>query len=218
MTRRFICLSLAIAVMQAFCALSRDALAAEESASTKRVGACHIEQAGAYHALTEISEKANIAIGVEALQPEKEPTIALDFPGGTVADLLNMFVAKVPDYTWQETSNGMIHVRRTHAHISLLDVMMAYPGADNKTRQQIWEDIAKRPEVSAWMDSAHCTPGELFQGGEFRSHNGPISIARGDLTVEQLLDEVALKSGDNYWAVLQSPRSGSSCRVSIILW
>jgi hypothetical protein len=218
MTRRMICSLIAFAAMQAVSAVSDSALAANESASTKRIGACHIEQAGAYHALAEISEKANIVIGVEAVQPEKEPTVVLDFPGGTVADLLNMFTARVPDYSWQEASNGVVHVTRTSAHVSLLDVGIAYPGADNKTRQQIWEDIAVRPEVSAWMNSVHCSREELFHGGEFRTHNGPISIAPGSFTVEQLLDDVAVKSGDNYWAVLQSPRSSSSCRVSIILW
>ena len=171
-----------------------------------------------YHVLTEISEKANIAIGVEAVQPEEEPTVVLEFPGGTVADLLNMFVAQVPDYTWQEASSGIIHVARANAHISLLDVVMAYPGASKKTRQQIWEDITQRPEVSVWMKSNNCLRGELFHGGEFRVHNDPISIAPGALTVEQLLDDVSLKSGDNYWAVLQSPRSNNPCRVSIILW
>jgi hypothetical protein len=212
------CLSLTIAVVLAVSAKEPTAVATDVSPSTKAVGACHIEQAGAYHALAEISEKAGVPIGVEAVLPKKEPTIVIDFPGGSAADLLNMFVAKAPDYTWADTGSGMIHVSRNNGHISLLDVVMAYPGADHKTRQQVWEDLAKRPEVSAWMNSSHCTRGELFQGGEFRSHNEPISIAPGDLTVEQLLDYVTVKSGENYWAVLQSAGPSNSCQVAIILW
>jgi hypothetical protein len=80
MTRRLVCVSLSIALIQIVSAVSYRALAAEESTSTKRVGGCHIEQAGAYHALSEISEKAHVAIGV---QPDNEPTVVLDFPGGT---------------------------------------------------------------------------------------------------------------------------------------
>ncbi len=199
-------------------ALSTDALATGERLSFKRVGACRIEQAGAYHALGEISEKAKVPIGVDAVQPEKEPSIVLDFPGGTVGDLLNMFVARVPDYTWAETDDGVIHVTRANGHVSVLDVVMAYPGAEKRTRRQIWEDISNRPEVAAWMNSAHCSRREFFHGGEFKIHNDPISIAPGAITLEELLDEVAVKSGSNYWAVLQSPPSSGSCRVAIILW
>lgn len=218
MTMQLVFLSLIVAATHAVCGGSHNPVAARATTSAKRVGACHIEQAGAYHALAEISEKAGIAIGVDSLQPEQEATVVLDFPGGTAADLLNMFIAQAPNYSWREANNGVIHVGRSGAHVALLDVVMAYPGADNRTRQQIWEDIADRPEVSAWMSSTHCSRGEFFHGGEFKDHNGPIYIPPGTITVEQLLDAVAAKSGGNYWAVLQSPVPSNSCRVAIILW
>jgi hypothetical protein len=185
--------------------------------SGKRMVACHIEEFGAYNALAEISHKAQVVIGVEAIQPEKEPTIVLDFPGGTIEDLLNLFVSQAPDYRWEESENGVIHVFRNNAHVSLIDVVMFYPGADNKTRQEIWEDIGKRPEVVAWMGSNHCSRTELFNGKEFKHHNDPISIAPGSITVAHLLDEVAVKSGVDYWAVLRSA-PGNSCHVNIFLW
>jgi hypothetical protein len=194
------------------------ARAANESISVKRIGACHIEQVGAYHALAEIAIKADIPIGVDAILPEKEPSIEIDFPGGTVADLMNAFVAQAPDYSWTDTPRGIVHVSRVGDHVSLLDTVIAYPEAKNKTRQQMWEDIATRPEVSAWMTSAHCTRGELLHGGEFRTHNGPLSIPAGSRTLQGLLDEVTTRSGENYWAVLQSPPSSDICRVAIMLW
>jgi hypothetical protein len=94
---------------------------------------------------------------------------------------------------------------------------MSYPGAVKRSRHDIWEDIAKRPEVRAWMQSSHCTRGELFNGKEFRDHNEPINIQAGSMTVAELLDQVASKSGVNYWAVLQSA-SDSPCSLQIILW
>jgi hypothetical protein len=36
------------------------------------------------------------------------------------------------------------------------------------------------------------------------------------MTLAQLLDQVAVKSGVNYWAILQTP--GKPYQVSIILW
>jgi hypothetical protein len=191
--------------------------ASAESTSNKRIGDCRIQEAGAYNALAEISQKARVVIGVEAIQPEKEPTIALDFPGGTVADLLNAFTTQAPDYRWEEIDNGILHVFRSGAHVSLVDVVIFYPGASNRTREEIWQDLAQRPEIAAWMRSNHCSRREFFQGKEFRDHNERISIASGPLSVAQLLDEVAVKSGENYWAVLQSP-PGTECHVAVMLW
>jgi hypothetical protein len=217
MMRRLACLSVAILIAQALCP-SRGGLAnGQERTSAKRVGSLHVEEFGAYNALGEISQKAHVVIGVDAVQPKGESTIVLDFPGGTVAGLLDMFVSQSPDYRWEETNTGILHVSRDNAHVSLLDVQMSYPGAFKKTRREIWEDIAKRPEVEAWMQSNRCVREEFFNGKEFREHNDPISIAPGSLTVAQLLDEVAVKSRVDYWAVLQSP-PGTSCRMDIILW
>ena len=185
--------------------------------STKRLAALHIEQFGVYNALGEISQKAGVVIGVDAIEPRKESTVKLDFPGGTVADLLNMFVSQAPDYSWQEGSSGVIHVSRSNAHVSLLDVVMSYPGVIKRTRREVWEDIAKRQEISAWMQSNGCSRAELFNGKEFSDHNDPISLEARSLTLAQLLDEVAVKSGVDYWAVLQSA-PGTACTVNIILW
>jgi len=196
---------------------SGTAPAGQSNASLKRLDRLHIEQFAVYNALGEISQKAQVTIGVDAVEPKQESTVVLDFPGGKVADLLDMFVAAAPDYRWTETSSGVIHVSRTSAHVSLLDVVMSYPGAVKKTRRNIWEDIANRPEVAAWMQSNSCLRGELFNGKEFREHDDPISIGPGSLTLTELLDQVAVKSRVNYWAVLQSP-SDTPCRIQIILW
>lgn len=193
------------------------AAASAETASNRRAGACRIEQFGAYRALAEISQKTGTPIGVDAVQPEKEATIAFDFPGGTLGDLLNMFISQAPDYQWSEAKGGVIHVSRVGGHVSLLDVVIHYPGADAKNREEIWEDLANRPEVAAWMKEAHCSRREFFQGREFSEHNNRISVAAGSMSIAQLLDEVAVKSGENYWAVLQSSPD-EECRVAIILW
>jgi hypothetical protein len=186
-------------------------------ASARKVAPCRVEQTGVYAALEEISQRTGIVIGVDAMQPEKEPSISLDFPGGTVADLLNLLTSKAPDYTWQEDTPGTIRVSRSNSHVSLADVVMDYPGAINKTRKQIWEDIATRPEIAAWLNSNRCSRGELFSGWEFREHNDPISIAPGSIKLSDLLDKVAAQSGVNYWAILQSA-PGTPCRSYIIVW
>ena len=214
--KRIRCLTIVMLAFPAFPSSSDNAATQEKQISMKEIGACRIEQFGAYHALAEISQKASVAIGVDAAQPEKETTIAFDFPGGTLSDLLNMFVSQAPDYQWEEGRGGIIHVSRRDAHVSLLDVAISYPGVYDKTRQEISQSISDIPEVSAWLNSNHCSRDQFTQGGEFRSHNGPISIGSGSLTVEQVLDEVAVKSGANYWAVLRT-RASEPCRLTIIL-
>lgn len=192
---------------------------ASEGTSSRRGKPIHAEQGGAYDFLREISEKVQIPIGIDAVLPHSQPTLVLDFPGGTAADLLNMFVEKAPEYSWRENGDGVIRVTRTNAHVRVVDVVIAYPGAENKTRQEIWQDIATRPEISAWRDSVNCTRGEVFGGGEFQYNNGRISIAAGDRTLESLLDEIAIKSGENLWGVLEWPADRyGPCRVAIMAW
>jgi|SRR5277367_6278947 len=208
-----------------YCALlaasigGRDFRAHAESAYRKHVGPCHIEQAGGYNALVEISAKSKTVIGVDAVVDYKtEPSIAFDFPGGTLADLLDMFLSQAPGYRWDETDDGVIHVSRSDHDLSALrNLAISYPGAENKTREEIWEDLANRPEISDWLKSAQCTRQEFFNGKEFKNHNGRISIPPGSVTLSQLLDKAAADSGENYWAILKS-NSDASCRISIHLW
>jgi len=101
-----------ILVGQGLC-MNQDTVRANTSnLSTRKVQSVHIEEFGVYNVLAEISQKAHVPVGVDAIQPERGSTIVLDFLGGTVADLLNTFVSQVPDYGWEETSGGIIHVFR----------------------------------------------------------------------------------------------------------
>jgi hypothetical protein len=188
-----------------------------ETSSGKRVDALHIKDGAAYYALAELSRKTGVAVGVDAVLPEREVTIDIDFQGGTVAEWLNMFIAQAPEYRWDEVGDGVIHVSRSNAHVTLLDTPIAFPGATNKTRHEIWNDIANRPEVTAWLRANACIRAEYLGAREFREHNEPISIPSGTITLEQLLDQLVVKSGVNYWAVLES-KSGKECRVDIVVW
>ncbi|MGC1361368.1 MAG: hypothetical protein WA826_09350, partial [Silvibacterium sp.] len=156
-------------------------------------------------------------IGLEAvIDFRKESTIVLDFPGGTVGDLLNMLVAKAPGYTWKESDDGVIHVSGRSVP-SIGSIVIPYPGADLKTRREIWEDIGELPQMKQWMTLNRCSPRNLMGGWEFKTHNDPISIPPGQMTLAQLLDDVSLKSGSNFWAIVQSPPN-EPCWVSVIAW
>lgn len=178
----------------------------------------HIEQYGVYHAASEIAEKARVVIGIDLVLPEKEPTIALDFHGGTLADLLDLLVSKVPDYRWQEGEDGVIQFFRAGSRVSLMDVIMSYPGAKKKTREEIWKDLSNRPEILAWLKSNNCSRQEYLTGKEFKWNNVPISIDPGPISVRELFDQVTLKSDSKTWLVLESPLSTRPCTVALMLW
>jgi hypothetical protein len=219
MPKRLICFSICVLIAQGLCGTRAEGAASTPAASNKLVESRHVQAMSAQDVFRDIAQREGVAIGVDAVLPEKEKATVLDFPGGTIADLLNMVVAQFPGYRWRE-EGGIIHVSRKDAHVSLADVVVSYPGAQHRTRLEMWMDIHERPEVKAWMKSMNCHPGEEpFHAKNFKPHKGPISIAPGSMTVTHLLDEVALQSGENYWAVLQrsSPMS-HSCHVSVIVW
>jgi hypothetical protein len=82
-----------------------------------QVGALHVQGLYPHEALADIARKANVAIGFEADIRRTDGKVAFDFPGGTVADLLNAFVAHAPDFRWQ-ADGGIIHVHRNGVHVS----------------------------------------------------------------------------------------------------
>lgn len=182
-----------------------------------RVGALHIHGFSAYGALQEISRKANVVIGVEMIVYKSDKGIQFDFPGGTVADLLNAFVSKAPDFRWQD-DGGIIHVFRGGQHPALADLEVDYPGASEKSRYEIWMSLHQRPEYMGWMKSSQCHPVERLRSDYFKFDIGPIDIPAGRLTIAQVLDQAAMKSGDGFWAVLQSDPSDSVGKSRMIEW
>lgn len=178
----------------------------------------HVQGVAAHEALQSISRKYNVVIGVERLVYKTDPKISLDFSAGTLADLLNAFVAEARDYRWQN-DGGIIHVFRNGAPASLAGVVLNFPGATGEDRYDIWRQLHRLPEYVAWMKSHQCRPFERSRPMDFSFNNGQIiDIPAGQITVAQLLDQVAKKSGDGFWAILQSDPSDPVCRVSVIDW
>ena len=182
-----------------------------------RVGTFHVDGVSAYEALQNVAHKYNVVIGMEGYVYKTDPKISLDFSGGAVADLLNAFIAVAPDYRWQ-VDDGIIHVFRNGGPALLANVELNYPGASGKRRYDIWQEIHTLPEYIDWMKSYQCRREERSRLVDFRLDDGPINIAAGKMTVARLLDQVAKKSGDGFWAVLQSDPSDRPCRVSVIAW
>ena len=172
---------------------------------------------GAYNAVAEIAAYAHVVIGFEAVRPKEWSAYDFHFSGGTLADLLDSFVNQNPDYQWEVIEDGVFRVRRRGEPVSLAAEAVSYPGAVNATRKEIWEGIQGLPEVKAWMLSNHCSPLDLLSGNEFRIHNKPIGIEPQSLSVSQLLDKVALRSGSNSWTIIQSP-PGALCTITLKAW
>jgi hypothetical protein len=88
-----------------------------------------------------------------------------------------MFTAQSPGYRWQD-DDGIIHVFRNRARVGLADVVMDYPGAEEKTRLEIWRDLHLRPEYRAWVASNRCRIVDEYHAKDFvRPRNGPRRIS-----------------------------------------
>jgi hypothetical protein len=180
-----------------------------------RVEAFHIDKLSAHETLQYISRKYYIVIGVEAAVYKTDPKINVDFSGGTVRDLLNAFVAAAPDYRWQN-DKAVIHVFRNGPPSPLANLSLNYPGASQKQRFEVWQTLHFLPEYLNWMKTNQCRSFERIRPLDIHFNNAPIDIAPGQMTVAQLLDQVATKSSDGFWAVLQFDPSEPGCRVSVI--
>ena len=192
------------------------ASAAETPAGIK-VEARQFRGFGAYNAVAEIAAYAHVVIGFVAVRPKEWSAYDFHFSGGTLADLLDSFVNQNPDYQWEVIEDGVLRVRRRGQPVSLAAESVSYPGAVNATRKEIWEVIQKLPEVKAWMISNHCSPLDLLSGNEFRIHNEPINIEPQTLSVSQLLDKVALRSGSHSWTIIRST-PGALCTITLEAW
>lgn len=219
MSRQSACFVASVAVIQIALIAPCGAWGKASGISDTRVAPCRIEDFGVDPAVQGIARISHVPIGVEAVFDLKtEPTIKIDFPGGTLADLLDRLVSQAPNYRWRE-DHGVIHVLWHGAHFPLAEVVMAYPGADNKTVQEIWDDLAARPELRAWLSSNRCFRQEIISGdGPTDYHDRRISIEAGSMTLAQLMDRVAIKSGSDFWKIVQSTTPpGQPCEVGIFM-
>jgi hypothetical protein len=192
-------------------------LAQNNSLLLRRVKPAHIEQFGYYNALSEMASKAKIQIGVEYEQELKERPIQFDFSGGTVGEFMNAFIQQAPEFSWKE-SNGFIHVTLRGRQLDIGNVSIVIPQALTKSRMDIWEDLATTPEIRTALVETGCVRQEFTTGKEFRDNNKPIKLDSGTKTLRQLLDEVASKSGENFWLILKSPPNQKPCSIAIWLW
>ncbi|HEX4022751.1 MAG TPA: hypothetical protein VHX63_16520 [Acidobacteriaceae bacterium] len=193
---------------------------AQKDLATKTVVALHTEQRNAYDALQYVAFRANIVIGVSAILSPNDERFKLDFPGGTVSDLMNTFHSQASGLRWQQNGN-IIHVSSSDAGSPLANVVLNYPGAREKNRLQIWTQVRTSPEVKNWLRANRCREIGRFSPYAFlQPKNRPdaISISPGSMTLAQLLDKVATQTGVNFWAVLQTAPTAKSCHVSIMPW
>lgn len=194
--------------------------AAQEDLVAKPVSALHTEQRDAYDALQYVALRANIVIGVNAVLSPNDGRFKLDFPEGTVTDLLNAFASQAHGLRWQRNGN-ILHVSSSDGGSSLANVVLDYPGAKDKNRLEIWRQVRRSPEVESWLRAHGCREvGRFSPYAYLRPNHRPdaINIPAASMTLAQLLDKVAVQTGVNYWAILQTAPTAKSCQVSIMPW
>lgn len=217
MLRQFGCFVASVAILQVCLASTGRAALAASAVSGSHVEPYRIASPDVSDAFHQIAGKSHVPIGVEGIfNYHTEPTIKIEFPGGTLADLLNRLVSQAPNYQWKE-EDGIIRVLWHGTHLPIANVVIAYPGAHDKTVEAIYWDLGTLPELRAWLRSDHCSLLHGVIGAQLGTWDDRrISIDAGSMRLRELLDRVAIKSGGNYWAIVRSSAADQQCWVSIL--
>ena len=188
-----------------------------------KVGKIHIEEYAARDILHKISREAHIPIGFQSVeQPAKGGgSSVIELLGGTVREVLDAFVSQFPGYQWSE-DDGVVHIIWHGTHLPIADIAIFYPGVEDVTLGEIWGHFGEIPELKAWLAANNCSYPAFVIGSELYTPPGVkkqiprFSIDGGPITLAQLLDQIAIKSGENFWAIVQTfPEE--SCVVDIYM-
>jgi hypothetical protein len=189
-----------------------------QSFGDRRIEAMHVEELGVPAVLREVSRETGLSIGVEMdVLFGTEKRIEFNFPGGTLTDLARFCAALIPNASWRIANDRTLVFSESGDATILAAVPLNYPGVSSVTRKQVWSDLANRPELENWLHSHNCQRLDIFRGYEWRGDRPSISIPKGKISLEDLLETAAINSDARYWSILRNTRE-NKCEIIITLW
>jgi len=157
-----------------------------------RVQEVHVRGLGVPAVLREISREAHVTIGLEMdLIMGKESQIKLDFPGGTITELAKICTSLLQGASWRIVDGKSIVISQPGKASTLASVLINSSGTKNATRQQVWSDLSRKPEIKSWLRSEGCVDLSLLTGHEWIGDSAAISFPKGTMSVETLLSMAA---------------------------
>jgi hypothetical protein len=172
----------------------------------RKVPKTHLEGLGFDGLLADLAVKYGITIGVEDFRSDVSETdyrTSMDLPSGRLGSLVDRIIATDSRYRWNEI-NGVIQVYPTGRREDLLDVVIhEFSREGNFLQAQIADEICNLPEVKSKMNALGISafnplPISMIMGADYTDR---YSVHVHDVTVRDLLNEIAKSSKYHFWAI-----------------
>jgi hypothetical protein len=150
-----------------------------------------------------LAARASVPIGFEGLPDEKVTKPLTIHMRATVREVLDRIVESDPRYEWEISDSVVNVVPRAPANKRLLDVVIHNVSFENVDAEKLGSLIIDLPDVKARL-------AELgLMGSRASEYDGPLrdlpvfSVAKSEVVLSDLLNEILRKGYTNYWATIR---------------
>jgi hypothetical protein len=162
-----------------------------------------------------LAEKYHVVIGVSGkvmLDGGKQPLVNISLKHGTLSQAFDAVVAADPSYKWTATSSGSVHFVVGNP-LPLVNVRVrTFDG--KKLSRFDGGGVDQIPEVRAWLQKNNCHVDHAIMAvGSFPKEWPPFEVHAKRVPLWAVLDELALKSGGYFWALMQ--HRDKPCRMGV---
>jgi len=170
---------------------------------SRSVPEMRMARVGVHQILSRLSVRYRVPIGFEAIPSETPPqpneVISINIENGTVRDVLNAITEADSRYRWEEV-DGVINVFPRERQDEILEVVVREFQVNRMPAARVREAITDLPEVKARLDSLGVSPLHLTLMPHIRDRS-LISLNLRNVTVRDILNEIARRSTSRYWVV-----------------
>lgn len=118
--------------------------------TSSRVQGIHVRGLGVSAVLREVSRETHVTVGLETdLIMGEESQIKLDFPGGTITELAKTCTSLLQGASWRIVDGKSVVISQPGKASTLASVLINSSGTKNATRQQVWSDLSREPEIKS---------------------------------------------------------------------
>jgi hypothetical protein len=153
--------------------------------------------------LARVSQRYGFPQGVDTDGELPEGITSVRVADGTVADIVNNLVRRLPNYKW-EITDGVLNVSPQERRESVLDVHIHALHLRRCTPADFPHKVASVPEVREWLVKngvMEHTPVAVIGAISSPPNKPDISIDARDLTLRQILNRIVKSPGLLRWAV-----------------
>jgi hypothetical protein len=127
--------------------------------------------------------------------------LSVRLPRGTVSDLLNAILAKIPGYHWTE-ADGVVNVMPDKNVNSLLEVPIRHFVLHDAAPSDIRATVLSLPEVKTWLVRNKVSERSLVSTISANNDSGPrLSLIMDKVKLREILNRIAKTPGLHAWTL-----------------